>query len=897
MVYIDLKSMAASIKKQIPKNLLDLISAGISSNHRSFLIIVGPHGTDRIPTINTLLQKKMSTNTKVLWCYHRELHISSNREKRNRQLKQKTQNGTLNEDLATELDLFFANSKQVTFAKYSESHRVLGQTFNMLVLQDFSSLTPNILARTVETVSGGGLIVLLLDDMQSLNDLYTVTMDYQRGMNRDAFGKVASRFNARFHNSLKSCSNCIAMTDEFDLLDSVTPNFKPDTTVSEDSELHTIIEQYTNDVDAMNQRLSEITDEKQRKQVEHERDEKQQILSIVEKSLTADQAKTVGKVIDAIKDRQLGKVVGITAARGRGKSAAIGLSLAAALALGYSNIFVTAPSIANLTALFEFVIVGLNALGFREGEAEDYEVVKSNPTSSKERPYVTRVNVHLSHGRRQTVQYVRPNMTQYLGQCEILAIDEAAAIPLPVVRQLMGPYTTLFSSTVDGYEGTGRALSLKLFKEFQKTMKTRFSQTTLQRPIRYSEGDPIEVWLHNLLLLDVHPQECSLIPALSDTELVLINRDALFNGSRGSEELLRALISLSVESHYKNTPNDLTLMADSPNHRIFALINMKTLTGKGIPEIIAFLQVALEGRIGDEQFSNAENGKGRRDGDLIPWNIARAFEEPEFAQLTGVRIIRIAVNPEMQKKGYGTVAIEKLVQYYSGRDVTENKVTPNAKTLMYPLSAVSPEPVDYIGVSFGLTRDLAHFWRKSGFVPLYVSRETNEVTGEHSVIVVKPLADTEWLPRFTAEFKSNVYRLMPTIFKDVMPFVVEEILFPLPQSEKDSDGKSRLTDIDVKKLSRWSGDGIGAIKHLLESVCDFIFIDNPPVKLTRTELFAILIMGKQMADEEECAKRLEIQVNQVVALLKSAIGKLSRYLNKQRGDRDSSMNAKIIEKE
>lgn len=43
-------------------------------------------------------------------------------------------------------------------------------------LQDFEALTPNLLARTVETVEGGGLVVLLLRTMSSLKQLYTMAM-------------------------------------------------------------------------------------------------------------------------------------------------------------------------------------------------------------------------------------------------------------------------------------------------------------------------------------------------------------------------------------------------------------------------------------------------------------------------------------------------------------------------------------------------------------------------------------------------------------------------------------------------------------------------------------------------------------------------------------------------
>lgn len=36
-------------------------------------------------------------------------------------------------------------------------------------------------------------------------------------------------------------------------------------------------------------------------------------------------------------------------------------------------------------------------------------------------------------------------------------IDEAAAIPLPIVKEMLGPYLVFLCSTVNGYEGTGKA--------------------------------------------------------------------------------------------------------------------------------------------------------------------------------------------------------------------------------------------------------------------------------------------------------------------------------------------------------------------------------------------------------------------------------------------------------
>lgn len=45
---------------------------------------------------------------------------------------------------------------------------------------------------------------------------------------------------------------------------------------------------------------------------------------------------------------------------------------------------------------------------------------------------IVRINVYRAH--RQTVQYIAPQHQAKLAQAELLVIDEAAAIPLPVVK-------------------------------------------------------------------------------------------------------------------------------------------------------------------------------------------------------------------------------------------------------------------------------------------------------------------------------------------------------------------------------------------------------------------------------------------------------------------------------
>ena len=80
---------------------------------------------------------------------------------------------------------------------------------------------------------------------------------------------------------------------------------------------------------------------------------------------TVDQAKAVLTFVEAAAEKTLRATVALTAGRGRGKSAALGLSLAAAIAYGYANIFVTSPTPENLRTLFEFVLKGFDALGYK----------------------------------------------------------------------------------------------------------------------------------------------------------------------------------------------------------------------------------------------------------------------------------------------------------------------------------------------------------------------------------------------------------------------------------------------------------------------------------------------------------------------------------------------------
>ncbi|KAL0424444.1 UNVERIFIED_CONTAM: RNA cytidine acetyltransferase 1 [Sesamum radiatum] len=497
---------------------------------------------------------------------------------------------------------------------------------------------------------------------------------------------------------------------------------------------------------------------------------------LIKKCCTMDQGKAVITFLDAILDKTLRSTVALLAARGRGKSAALGLAIAGAVAAGYSNIFVTAPSPENLKTLFDFVCKGFDMLEYKEHL--DYDVVKStNPDLKKA---TVRINIYKQH--RQTIQYIQPHEHEKLSQVELLVVDEAAAIPLPVVRSLLGPYLVFLSSTVNGYEGTGRSLSLKLLQQLeeQNQISSRSAETAvsgrlfkkieLSESIRYASGDPVESWLNALLCLDVATSipTISRLPPPSECDLYYVNRDTLFSYHKDSELFLQRMMALYVASHYKNSPNDLQLMADAPAHHLFVLLGPVDESKNHLPDILCVIQISFEGQISRKSSIKSLSSGHQPSGDQIPWKFCQQFQDTVFPSLSGARIVRIATHPNAMRLGYGSAAVELLTRYFEGQltqiseldveDLPENpdvrvieaaekaslleeniKPRTDLPPLLVPIRERKPEKLHYLGVSFGLTLDLFRFWRKHNFAPFFISPIPSSVTGEHTCMILKPL--------------------------------------------------------------------------------------------------------------------------------------------------------------
>ena len=760
------------VKKKIDNRIRVMIENGIQSKHRSMFVIIGDKARDQCVILHHMLAKsQVKTRPSVLWCYKKELGFSTHRKKRMKQIQKKIKCGKLDVNEDDPFELFVA-STNIRYCYYNETHKILGNTFGMLILQDFEAITPNLLARTIETVEGGGLVVILLRSVNSLKQFYTMSMDVHSRFRTEAHKDLVARFNERFILSLSSCGQCLVVDDSLNILpiSSQTLDIKP----------IQIADNLASNNNNNNTKLNELKESLS---------DTQPAGSIVQQCKTIDQANALLKFVDCISEKSLRSIVTLTAGRGRGKSAALGLAIAAAVAYGYSNIFVTSPTPENLKTLFEFVLKGFDTIDYQEHI--DYELIQS--TNVDFNNAIIRVNIYKDH--RQTIQYIHPSDAGKLGQAELLVIDEAAAIPLPLVKSLLGPYLIFMASTINGYEGTGRSLSLKLIEQLRKQSpianveikKQSQSQTTssggkclhelqLNESIRYANNDPIEQWLNQLLCLNCSTIERSDnyltrsigngLPLPDTCELFYVNRDTLFSYHKVSEMFLQRLMSLYVSSHYKNTPNDLQMLSDAPAHHIFCLLS--PIKSNCLPDVLCVIQVCLEGEISGECVRDSLQRGKRASGDLIPWTVSQQFQDDEFARLAGVRIVRIATHADYQGMGYGQRAMNLLRDYYQGKmpslnesmdqndqsktiapvidcdqelGLLKEQIEPkkNLPPLLLKLSERPAEKLNYIGVSFGLTSHLLTFWKKLGFLPVYLRQTANELTGEHSCIVLKEL--------------------------------------------------------------------------------------------------------------------------------------------------------------
>ncbi|MEZ9452228.1 GNAT family N-acetyltransferase [Vibrio splendidus] len=376
----------------------------------------------------------------------------------------------------------------------------------------------------------------------------------------------------------------------------------------------------------------------------------------------------------------------LTADRGRGKSSTLGIAAAQLLVERHGlDIIVTAPSVKAIEPVFFHAIQRLEVI----------EVVNAT---------------HIRH-QGGSLRFVAPDdLLKSKPDCDLLLVDEAASIPIPMLKSMVGIYHRMvFSTTVHGYEGSGRGFGIK-FESWLSVHRPGWKGFKLEQPIRWNNNDPLEAWLFDCFLLgnDASLTE-SAVDEIDGFSADAINQLNLVELSKAeclaNPEQLQQCFSLLVDAHYQTSPNDLMQFLSNPAIRLYAAWQQD--------ECLGCMLVTEEGGLDSELIAQVQLGKRRPQGHLAPVLLANQFGCIQAATSRCLRVMRIAVSARHQGLGIGRWMLAQLSQQTS--------------------------QADYLATSFGATSELISFWRGSEFEAVHIGHQRDQASGCHSVLMVKAL--------------------------------------------------------------------------------------------------------------------------------------------------------------
>ena len=520
---------------------------------------------------------------------------------------------------------------------------------------------------------------------------------------------------------------------------------------------------------------------------------------------TPDQQRAVEAVVKVATGHRRRPVV-LTSDRGRGKSAAFGIAAAKLINSGREKILLTAPQPQSVEAVMD--------------------------------------HAHrLLPARAGAIRFVAPDeLLRDPQQADLVLVDEAAAIPTPLLEALLKRYARIaFATTVHGYEGTGRGFALRFSRSLDRYTNS-WKALTLTTPIRWAVNDPLERLVFRMLSLDanaaaddvfqgVQPHEC---------DIECLDRGALLD----DQQALSELFGLLIQAHYRTRPLDLRHLLDGPNLSIYVL--------RVRQHIAATALVAEEGGFDADTAQAIWEGKRRPHGHLLPEALAAYQGLADAPLLRCARIMRIAVHPVLQGRGLGG----RLVSY----------ITEQGRRAGY----------DYIGSSFGVTPALLGFWAKQGWVPARLSIQRGASSGAHSLLMLTHLSPRgedlllKAKGRFVAQFPYQLCDslrgldadLVCSLMKNAGPSGIEPDEADLADVRAFACGQ-RLLEVSIGSVWRW--------------VCHTLMSSSRASRLGEQELTLLVARVLQKHGWQECAQQIGVAGRaQAQAVLRTAVAKLIR---------------------
>ena len=411
----------------------------------------------------------------------------------------------------------------------------------------------------------------------------------------------------------------------------------------------------------------------------------------------------------------------LVADRGRGKSAALGIAAGQLQTKGKKNILVTGRNRKSVEIVFRHAL-------------------EVTPRASA------------------ALRWIDPDqLIEKMPDCDLLLIDEAASLHLHKLETLLKRYPRIaMATTVHGYEGTGRGFLLR-FNTLLDGMTRGWNKVQLKTPIRWSDGDPLECIINELLILDAE------LPTITAEEfspdrcrIENIDIDSLYE----HEKTLREIFSLLVLAHYKTRPKDLQQLLDNPDLQLHRLI-LDTPSGSKTAAVSVLIN---EGDLTKDQGISIFRGDSRPPGHVLAELLATQLGLPLAATLKMGRIMRIVVHPNLRRFGVGSKLIEHVCR--------------DAHTKF-----------DIIGSNFSLSPGLARFWKNCDFEPVRIGTTRSAEGGSHSAMFLLPLSENgvSVFNHARASYALNLPDQLKTTLHDIESEIIKELILDEPLLSRDPD--------------------------------------------------------------------------------------------------------------
>jgi len=292
---------------------------------------------------------------------------------------------------------------------------------------------------------------------------------------------------------------------------------------------------------------------------------------------------------------------------------------------------------------------------------------------------------------------------------DLLVIDEAAMIPLSLLRQIQGLYPRLImATTTGGYEGTGQGFMLRFVAALEAE---KLLQLELEDPVRWCRGDRLEMWLDQVLMQSVttQPEGDNSIDPLT-WQLQLVEDPGALDFRTDLQQVYRLLNG----AHYRTRPSDLRMLMENPD----LLLVVARFESRVVGAVLLNREGGLDADLCEQIFL----GKRRPKGHLLAQMLTAQAGISHFAGYRGLRVLRIAVSESYRRHGLGTDLLQRALE------------TARANQL------------DYLGASFALDAQTTCFWQQAGFSLVHISYGQGKSSGNHSLAILRslrPSVDTD----------------------------------------------------------------------------------------------------------------------------------------------------------